>query len=145
MGLSKELFLEISNEINDLIFILNPEFKIEFINEKVHSKLLGYSNKDLISKKIKNFIDTKDFRKLKNNIENIDHNGDNSIDIQIYHKDGKKLWFEGKNKLVDNDNGEKRILFISKDISERKQTELIVKESQEKYVVSVFCGTVPGK
>lgn len=34
MGLSKELFLEISNEINDLIFILNPEFKIEFINEK---------------------------------------------------------------------------------------------------------------
>ena len=54
MGLSKELFLEISNEINDLIFILNPEFKIEFINEKVHSKLLGYSNEDLINKKIKN-------------------------------------------------------------------------------------------
>jgi len=133
VGLSKELFLEISNEINDLIFILNPEFKIEFINEKVHSKLLGYSNEDLINKKIKNFIDAKDFRKLKKNIENIDYKSDNSIDIQIYHKDGKKLWFEGKNKLFNSENGEKRILFISKDISERKQAELIVKESKEKY------------
>lgn len=133
MKLSKESFLEITNEINDLIIILDPEFKIEFINEKVHLKLLGYSKEDLLSKKIRNFIKAKDFRKFKENIETIDHYGGNSFDIQIYHKDGKKLWFEGKNKLFDNENGEERILFISKDISERKQTDLIVKEAQEKY------------
>ena len=130
---SKEIFREISNNINDLVFILKPDFKIEFINEKVHIKLLGYSNEDLISKEISNFIDANDFRKLKENTYNIDHIGGNSIEIQIYHKDGKKFWFEGKNKLLINKNGDKRILFILKDISERKQTELIVKESKERY------------
>jgi len=128
--LFKEFFLEISNDINDLIFILKPDFKIELINEGVHSKLLGYSNEDLISKKISNFIDAKDFRKLK---ENIDHNGQNPVQIQIFHKDGKKIWFEGKLKLITNKKGEERILFISRDISERKHMELIVKESKEKY------------
>jgi len=128
--LFKEFFLEISNDINDLIFILKPDFKIELINEEVHSKLLGYSNEDLISKKISNFIDAKDFRKLK---ENIDPNGQNPVQIQIFHKDGKKIWFEGKLKLITNKKGEERILFISRDISERKHMELIVKESKEKY------------
>ena len=128
--LFKEFFLEISNDINDLIFILKPDFKIELINEGIHSKLLGYSNEDLISKKISNFIDAKDFRKLK---ENIDHNGQNPVQIQIFHKDGKKIWFEGKIKLITNKKGEERILFISRDISERKHMELIVKESKEKY------------
>jgi PAS domain S-box-containing protein len=130
LELSKELFLEISNSINDLIFILNLDFKIEFINEGVHLKLLGYSNEDLISEKISKFIDANDFRKLK---QIINQNAENSIDIQFYHKDGKKLWFEGKVKLNTNENGDKRILFIVKDISERKQTELIVKESKERY------------
>jgi len=131
--LSKDFFLEISNNINDLIFILNLDFKIEFINDKVHSKLLGYINGDLIGKKISHIINIDDFRKLKVNIENIEVNSDNSIDIQIYHKDGKKLWFEGRNKLLTNKNGDKRILFILKDISERKQTEIIIQESKEKY------------
>ncbi|MHA1987070.1 MAG: sensor histidine kinase [Promethearchaeota archaeon] len=131
--LSKELFLEISNEINDLIFILDSGFNIEFVNEDVHLKLLGYSKEDLLYKKIRNFIDVKDFRKIKENIKTIDHNGVNSFDIQIFHKDGKKLWFEGKNKLFNSENGKKRILLILKDVSERKQTELIVKESREKY------------
>jgi PAS domain S-box-containing protein len=131
--LSKELFLEISNEINDLIFILDSGFNIEFVNEDVHLKLLGYSKEDLLYKKIRNFIDVKDFRKIKENIKTIDHNGVNSFDIQIFHKDGKKLWFEGKNKLFNSEKGKKRILLILKDVSERKQTELIVKESREKY------------
>ncbi|MHA1932719.1 MAG: PAS domain-containing protein, partial [Promethearchaeota archaeon] len=72
----------------------------------------------------------KDFRKLK---ESVEHSNEYSNDIQIYHKDGKKLWIEGKSKLLTNENGDAKIAFISKDISERKQSELIVKESQEKY------------
>jgi hypothetical protein len=35
MELSEKLFLEISNNINDLIIILNSDFIIEFINEMV--------------------------------------------------------------------------------------------------------------
>ena len=131
--LSKEILLEISNNINELIWILTPELEIEFVNEKVHLKLLGYSHEDLVSRKISDFIDANAFKKLKEKVGKIDHNGENLVEIQIFHKDGKKLWFEGKFKLVTNKKGEKRILFISRDISERKHLELIVKESIEKY------------
>lgn len=131
--LSKEILLEISNDINELIWILTPELEIEFVNEKVHLKLLGYSHEDLVSRKISDFIDANAFKKLKEKVGKIDHNGENLVEIQIFHKDGKKLWFEGKFKLVTNKKGEKRILFISRDISERKHLELIVKESIEKY------------
>ncbi len=133
MVFSKELFIEITNEINDLIFILDLDFRIEYMNEKVYSKLLGYSYEELISKKISNIIDTHDFEKLKESFERKDNRCENSIDIQILCKDGKKLWFESKIKIITNKNGERRILFILKDISERKRTELIAKESKEKY------------
>jgi len=131
--LSKEIFLEIYNNINELIWILNPELKIEFVNEKVHIKLLGYSHEDLLSRKIIDFIDANAFKKLKEKVGKIDPNGENLVEFQIFHKDGKKLWFEGKFKLVTKNKGEERILFILRDISERKHMELIVKESVEKY------------
>ncbi|MHA2266850.1 MAG: PAS domain S-box protein [Promethearchaeota archaeon] len=133
MQFSKELFMDLSNEINDLIFILDFNFNIEYINEKVHSKVLGFSNEDLIKKEISLIIDANDFRKLKENIDKIDNSSENIIDIQISCKDSKKLWFEGKNKLITDEHGERRILFILKDISKQKKTELIAKESEEKY------------
>jgi PAS domain S-box-containing protein len=131
--LAKEDILEISNSINDLIFILSSDFRIEFINEKVHLKLLGYKNEDLLSNNLSSIIDKNNFRQLKENFDSTTQDGENSIEIQIRHKDGRSLWFEGRNKILTNKNEDKKILFVLKDISKRKQTELVVKESEERY------------
>jgi len=53
---SKDLFLKISESVNDLICVLNFDLEVEYINEPVFLKTLGYSNDDLLGKKIKNFI-----------------------------------------------------------------------------------------
>ncbi|MFW9894252.1 MAG: PAS domain S-box protein [Candidatus Thorarchaeota archaeon] len=133
MEFSKEIFSEITGNINDLIFILNPDFKIEFINENVHSSFIGYSNEDLINKKISDIIDASDFGKVKESFSKVVHNYGNPIEVQIYRKDGEKVWIEGKNKLLINQKGDKSILFIARDITERKLAELTVKESKERY------------
>ncbi|MFX1455614.1 MAG: PAS domain S-box protein, partial [Promethearchaeota archaeon] len=133
MEFSKEIFSEITGNINDLIFILDPDFKIEFINENVHSSLIGYSNEDLINKKISRIIDASDFGKVKESFSKVLHNYGNAIEVQIYRKDGEKVWIEGKSKLLINQKGDKSILFIARDITERKFAELTVKESKERY------------
>lgn len=42
----------------DLIEIVNKDFKIEYVNEKAHFELLGYSRDDLIGKKLNKLIIT---------------------------------------------------------------------------------------
>jgi PAS domain S-box-containing protein len=49
------------------------------------------------------------------------------------HKNGNYLWFEVKAKMFEDDQGNQKYLFISQDITERRQTELALMESEEKY------------
>ncbi|MFW9822124.1 MAG: PAS domain S-box protein [Candidatus Thorarchaeota archaeon] len=133
MEFSKDIYSEIIEHINDLIFILDPDLKIEYINEYVHSNLLGYSNEDLISNNISKIINANDLSKTKENFSKAVHNYGNSFEVQIYGKDGNIVWIEGKNKLLINKNGDQRFLFIAKDITERKIAELTIKESKERY------------
>lgn len=56
MELSKEILILISNEVKDLICILNHKLEVEYTNEIAFLKQLGYSSEDLIKKKFSNII-----------------------------------------------------------------------------------------
>ena len=47
---SQEKYRLVIENANDLIRVLNERFEFEYINEKVHQKILGYSKDDLIGK-----------------------------------------------------------------------------------------------
>jgi len=129
----KENYLILSETVNDLICVINFDLEIEFINERLHLKILGYSEKDLLGKKISQFIDGKDINKLQKIIKSLDYEEEVVIDIQCNHKDGNKFWLKSKIKLLEDKEKEKRALLVSKDISEKKLTELTLKGSEEKY------------
>jgi PAS domain S-box-containing protein len=129
----KENYLIVSENVNDLISIINLELEIEFINKKLHLKLLGYSEKDLLGKKIRYFIDKRDVNKLQKIFKNLDYDDEAMVDIQCTHKAGHKVWLEVKVKLLEDKERGKRVLLISKDVSEKKLTELTLKGSEEKY------------
>ena len=133
MQILKDNYLILSNSVNDLICVINLKLEIEFVNEKVYLKLLGYSNEDLIGKNIRNIIDRKDVNKIQEIIEKIINNEELVVDIQYNHKDGKKVWLEVKIKLLEDKDKGKKVLLISKDISEKKLTEFTLKGSEEKY------------
>ncbi len=131
--ISKENYLLLSNTVNDLICIVNLNLEIEFINEKIYLKLLGYSTEDLIGKNISHFIDIKDLNKMQEILKKLDYDAEKIVDIQYNHKDGNKVWLEVKIKLLEDKKRGKRVLLISKDISEKKLTELTLKGTEEKY------------
>jgi len=133
MQILKDNYLILSNNVNDLICIINLNLEIEFVNEKVYLKLLGYSLEDLIGKNIRHFIDRKDINKIQKILKNFDYDNELAVDMQYNHKDGNKVWFEAKIKLLEDKEIGKRVLLISKDISGKKLTELTLKGSEEKY------------
>ena len=130
---SKENLLQISENVNDLICILNTSLEIEYINAKAYFKVLGYINQDLVGKNIKKIIDLNDFNKMQKIIKNSNLDGLESEDLQIYHKNGYKFWFEVRFLQLINKKGEKKIVLVSRDISERKQSESTLKDSKERY------------
>ncbi|GAG85617.1 unnamed protein product, partial [marine sediment metagenome] len=52
---------------------------------------------------------------------------------RMRHKNGNYLWFEVKVKMFKDDQGNQKYLFISRNITERRKSELALMESEEKY------------
>lgn len=132
MEFSKDLFLKISESVNDLICILNSDLEIEYINEPVFKKILGYSNDDLLGSNVKNLIDIDEFNKLFKILDAIYKIKENSAIIRILDEEGNYNWFDGK-VIRLSDKEERRFLLILRDISEWKIAESTLKDSKEKY------------
>ena len=91
MTVSNEILLMISNEVKDLICILNNKLEIGFLNEKVFSQDLGYSNEDLIDKNISLFVSREDLKEIQEVVDNLNDYDESFVDIQIFHKEGMKV------------------------------------------------------
>lgn len=133
MKISKEILYLMSNEVKDLICILNDNLEFEYINEKPFLLNLSYSKEDLINKNFNSIITNGDIEDFPEFIYNFNDQGENFADIQLVHKDGRKIWFEVKVKSIENITGMKQFLLIARNISEKKLNELSLKDSKEKY------------
>ena len=140
LGLNYQLFIE---NVNDLVCVIDPinNFKIDLINERVFNRLLGYSFKDLMERSFLDFVYLDDVEKTIKLLKKGGDDTDKIKDIRINHKDGTYIWAEIKvNNYIDDEN-RKKILLILKDISEKKDLENRLKESEERF--RQFTGTIP--
>ncbi len=107
----------IFENINDLIALISMDLEIEYVNEKVHLKLLGYSSDNLIGRNIKEILKKDDydgfFEELK---EILESKGKITSEIQYLHKKGHYIWFETKFKVFLTKNGIKKILLVSRNV-----------------------------
>ena len=57
-----------------------------------------------------------------------------SLELEAYRKDGSTLWVENSARFIRNEAGKPvSILGLAKDISERKESETALRESEERY------------
>lgn len=130
---SEQKYRLIIENSNDLIRVLNENFKIEYINKKTHQQVLGYTLEDLIGDYDLKLNHPEDYTKIRRFMLNMFKNKEGIHISRMRHKRGNYLWFEVKVKMFKDDQGKQKYLFISRNITERRQTEIALMESEEKY------------
>jgi PAS domain S-box-containing protein len=130
---SEQKYRLITEQSNDLIRVLNEKFEIEYVNEFTLLKLLGYSKEELFGKNSLILNHPEDYKKIRRFMLNLFKKGENMHETRIKHKNGSWLWFENKAKAFIDENGSQKYLLISRDITERKKSEKLLMESEEKY------------
>ncbi|MFX1392698.1 MAG: PAS domain S-box protein [Promethearchaeota archaeon] len=128
---SKERFQLITENANDLITIINQEFKHEYINEQAYFKKLGYSKEDIIGKTPLEPLHPDDIEIATKTLREGFQVGKGSNEMRIRHKNGHYLWFENKGSTFTDSDGNIKALIVSRDITERKiaQESLLIKNN----------------
>ncbi|MFX1411059.1 MAG: PAS domain-containing protein, partial [Promethearchaeota archaeon] len=121
--------------INDLISVVetDSEFKIEFINELIYQNLLGYSERDLIGKSILSILHHDDIKKAISILKRGTESDDHLQEIRVKNKNDKYLWFEIKAKKIEDEENQKKILVVLKNISKIKNLEEKLHENEERF------------
>ncbi|MCK4382653.1 MAG: PAS domain S-box protein, partial [Candidatus Lokiarchaeota archaeon] len=109
----------LTENLDDLIFVLNENFECEFVNEKIHIAKLGYLS---LRDKITVILHQDDIqigniflRRLLKNGQAIEHLRVRQKNSYVYH--------EFKGKTFTNDKHEIKLLITSRDISQFKRSE----------------------
>jgi len=128
----------ISENANDLIAILNDKYEYEYVNEQAYLRFLGYSKDQLIGKRVWELVHPDDIERLVNSQQlTIDGfqevEGEDKAELRIKHKNGIYIWMEYTAKVFVNSQGNPNVIIITRDITERKKAEEVLKESEEKF------------
>ena len=134
--ISKKYNLIIENA-NDLIALYNDKLELEYVNENISKNLLGYSFEDLKGKNSINIIHPEDMGKALDNFQKAFQEGEAIGETRIKGRNGRYRWLESKGKAFI-ENGKKKLILISRDITEKKEAEFRNKEAEEKlkYLIS---------
>ncbi len=115
------------------INILKNSIPQRFIDvNNVGIERLGYTYDEFLNMTLKDIIAYEKRSEIKKNAFNIYEKGYHEFDSIQQAKDGKKIPVEVKSTLIEL-NGEKVVLSITRNITERKKAEKALQESERKY------------
>ncbi|MHA1266261.1 MAG: PAS domain S-box protein [Candidatus Helarchaeota archaeon] len=128
---SEAKFSYLFHHSNDGIFLHDLEGNIIDVNQKVLEQF-GYSREEMLSLTIPNLHTTEDFQRLRSAREKLLQDGFVTFEVNYLKKNGESFPAEVSSNMVNL--GKKSIIqSIVRDISERKQAEAMLKESESRY------------
>ena len=137
---NEQRFDSILSSLEDLVYSVDPAtFKALYINSAA-AKIYGrqpaefYDNPHLWLE----VVHPEDRDRVSNVAENIIETGAIEIEYRIIRPNGEMRWLYDRTRLIYDANGTPiRLDGIATDITERKQGEILLKESQERYALIV--------
>lgn len=130
---SEERYRLITENSNDLIRVLDENFRVEYLNRLTHNQILGYTEEDLIGEHDIILNHPEDYSLVRRRMLTLFKKKELVYESRMKHKNGNWIWFEVKAKMFKDDKGNQKYLFISRDITERKLAEKRIKESEQKF------------
>ncbi len=139
---SEEKYNLLTNSTSDLIWVMDLSLKIQYISPS-SKKFIGYTPDELKKISMRDFHSEEQFAKIISLVQDNIHaskskgvkpKSEYKLEVEYIHKDGHhfpaEVW---ANLLFDDKGNATGISGISRDITERKKSELALKESEEKY------------
>lgn len=130
---SEKLYKSILKASPDSILVLNSEGEI-LMASKSSAKMLNAENESvIIGRNIRTFVDEKEYKKIDENIKKIISKVRKGTSEYIGVKiDGQNFIMEANSDFIDDENEDMtRIVSIIRDITERRNLEKSLKESEE--------------
>ena len=129
----EEKYHLISENVNDLIIVINRRFKFEYVNEGPLFKMLGYSREELFDKRPIDFIHPNDFKFSVSQFQKGFREGKFHVETRIKHKEGNYIWVEINGSIFLDKNKRPKIFLIARNITERIEAIQKLRESEEKF------------
>ena len=130
---SEEKYRFISENANDLICLVDSKWRFQYCNE-AFKRILGYDPKELIGTFGFNIIHQEDTGKANEQVRKSFDMGIGKTVVRMKRKDGIYRWIESSIRIFyDEDKKFQQSIGVSRDITERKEAEIKLKESELKY------------
>ncbi|MHA2123418.1 MAG: PAS domain-containing protein, partial [Promethearchaeota archaeon] len=113
----------ISENIDDLVFIVNDKFKCEYNNfESLNSE-----------KHLNDFIHPKDSKRINNFVKNVFKSGFEIEEARIADRNKIFSWYEIKGKKIADDENKEKAFLLCRNITKLKTFESEIKDYQKRY------------
>jgi PAS domain S-box-containing protein len=134
---SEQRLLDITENMFDMVAIADMEGRYEYINRS-HFKILGYEPKAVLGKPMYDFIHPEDLQivaeKIATSLSDLEDFKGELAEVRIRAADGSYRWLETMGTLLFDDNGQPhKMVFSSRDVTERRRQQAELRESQERY------------
>lgn len=144
---SEERYRLITENTTDFVSLTDLKGRFTYVSES--HRQLGYTSKDLIGKNSLSFLHKSDYKKLFPVFKKYavlivkDPKGfmkkklSEKVTYRFRKKDGSFSIVDAVASLIVDSKGEVRILYVSRDVTDRIKIEQTIRESEEKYA-SIF-------
>jgi PAS domain S-box-containing protein len=131
---SENLLSQITDNMQDLLMLTDENLIITYASSS-YKVVLGYEPSELVGKRIHNFVHPDDLTTVIQTVKKaFENRSGTKIESRIRHADGSYIVLEGIGKVLTDENGQIiGAVLNSRDITERKKAEEIVRDAEEKF------------
>jgi PAS domain S-box-containing protein len=130
---SEERFRQITENMLDAVSLIDGKGIIQYASPS-HQRILGYTSEDMVGKSVFEFIPPEDMEGLMASLEGLREKGEVTYQYRFRHSEGRYIWGEASAKAIRDDGGNvSGYMIASKDITDRKKAEELLKDSEAKY------------
>ena len=132
---SEQRYRLIADNSTDIIISVKPNREFNYISPSFKS-ILGYASDEFLDKTIESILHPDDVSKMAQEIQDAVANGDTAYDVtnRYRHKQGHYIWLETQGRILRSADGTVQgFVSASRDITDRKEAERALQESEEQY------------
>ncbi|MFQ5977581.1 MAG: PAS domain S-box protein [Candidatus Heimdallarchaeota archaeon] len=123
------------NSLTDTFYIFDPEDGQALRWNKVFEEIGGYTLDEMKQKTPFDYYPPEEHARIERATKEILETGRTNVELTFIAKDGHRIPFEYSGVLITGPDGKSQICAIGRDITDRKQAEAMLQESEGRYKI----------